>query len=298
VSSYNSRNVRRRERYREVSEHPERLGIPKCGRPRRVDLDPVKLNNNKKRRHARAQAQLGKICINHYAVLSLFANTPQAKESFPELTQQINTQKVLAHAGRGAINLSKHLGNSVKRFHVNFLVTEMNKNDLQEFSKLSGFPIGYLRKAKNMAHDVPLPLGLTASQSRAPNRAPSTCYELLKKACVDFFVEHTAIHSGSRSERRQLSMDVHTLYFHFYADFPGYCRDLAQLWPVEIAKLRNNPPVRLSRIERSIVLSITVSEQPGFNEKQEFKERYEYIKNQYLKTLIEQRLCRKFGITR
>ena len=92
-----------------------------------------------------------------------------------------------------------------------------------------------------------------------------------RKMYVDFFEKHTVVFSGAASETKHLLLPLHELEIVLYAEFPAMLR----------CGWKDRPPEGTNSFTRAIRSAWDVGNQPGFNEDNEFKQRYDEATSKY-----------------
>ena len=255
---------------------------------------------NQKRLNRRVQKKCVDIVASASALLTMVMSTKAGQEAFPASHKEDSKALVLAQIGAGAIKMAQDVGAGLKKHHVKYLVDGVT--DLHTFSTLTGFPVKYLKKVARCTQE-PLPATFLKKTLRDYSTYSATVsYKIQEEICCRFFMAHTGVHSGARSETRQLSKGLGKLMIYFDAEYPGYARDVATLWPNVISSIRENfakvAHSRLTILMTNILQSIDATNGPGFDEKEEFRTRFAIGTKLYQRQILEQRICRRFGLTR
>ena len=301
-TKYDDNNIKRRKHYKAVTQ-ALKAGAPvqPVGRPSGKNRTTATILNTNSRRKSRVEQKATKVCSRALETLVAVISTTAGRKAFPELQPKLAKLRTFAEAGQGATALAHKVGGAQKRFHVRYLVEHVT--DLKAYAELSGFPLKYLNKQKNLNESRLMEDVLPESMfwKRQPHMfSPSSSHEFVEAICTRFFKAHTGIFSGARSGTRQLGMKHHELMFNLYAEYPGYCRDVAAVWPAEVQAIREKKQTstKLTETEGMLLASIDVAKNPAFDERKEFKDRKTHSEKQYQRQLIERRLSKKFRITR
>ena len=198
------------------------------------------------------------------------------RQAFPGADQELKEQLLLARVGKSAMQMAQDVGPGLKKHHVKYLVDGVT--DLDLFSSLSGFPKWYLQRVERSTKE-PLPAHFLRKRLRDYSTYTVTVsYKIQEEICCRFFMARTGVHPGARSETRQLSKGIRSLMIYFQAEYPGYVRDVAALWPTVVKSIRQNvamcAPRGLTILMINIVQSIDATQQPGFDEREEFRTRF------------------------
>ena len=130
-------------------------------------------------------------------------------------------------------------------------------------------PPGYVRKQKARLEKLGFN-DLLKLKCDKINRMKISAQE--RKLYVDFFEKHTVVFSGATSETKHLLLPLHELEIILYAEFPSMLRSG---W----GEMR--PPEGTNSFTRAIRSAWDAGQVPGFNEDDEFKQRYDEATSKY-----------------
>ena len=293
VSSFSRENTARRERDRRIRRGDEHKKV--VGRPRAL----VDNRTNERRRRNQFVVKAATHKLAYIEANNILMNSRVGKEMFPHEHKETKEAKVYQDAGKGAMALAKESGAGMKQWQFTFMLKEVG--DLDTFAALTGCSKKSLKKMKKQAETMPLPAHFALKTVRiySDGLSPETTYNIQEEIVTRFFKAHTAVFSGARSHTRQLAKGVETLMIYFYAEYPGYCRDVAALWPNLVKEIRDKAAngSKLTILQSNLLFSIDVAALEGFDEKQEFLRRFNDRMDLYKRKILETRICRRFKIT-
>ena len=243
--------------------------------------------------------------------------TKAGRKAFPQLSALFDHQSVHAAVGEAVLCENGGLG-QVGKCHrlplVRMCTQNMNAEQKEVFSKLSGLSSAYVRSAvwsdRGRSSSLQQPTLFTdqyTSRSRTtqPSLPRSARKKLtpapgLEKLVVDFFIDITDIKSGAECVfTRLLGLGMAELQVEFYANYPRLLRSLNCFCPSLLDQASDKAArknVNLTRFESSLMYAVQVASNPAFNANEEEAKRRAEAEEKYRGALQNKRVNRSMGL--